>query len=478
MKNKGLWLLLGVTAVAVSASVFDYVWQERKDEKKAENSFVFRLKPSDVTDITFILSEPSTITHDGQALVTNKLMLSHGSLGWSIVSPINELADQESVKSELESLLKEKSTDVGGAREKVDWEQFGLAQPRGSITLKDKSGKTIEVSVSTRKNFQGEAYLRRNDEKQVLLGQPNWYAALEKQIFFYRDKRPLKFPATEIEKVRIENGKNIVEFEIKDSKWSLPSRPKWKLDQALVRDMLSKLTGNSLSAIQNEGHLRPEDLQPFKAAKNSVHIKVDLKDKGSWLAHLIEGKDKTYSIYVVDPAMIGVLPTVDAEKFLNLTPENLRDKNAPFDFKKTDIHKIELKLAKKSVEVEKKKEGWEVVNKSDPQLKIDSRKVSTLLDRLQGLEVVEFLGTKAANEGNRRIAMKDAEGKTLLELVFSEAQKKKIRGVDRSVVTAKSSLMDEAVEVDAIKIRDLGLDELLSSKPKDEDNGKGKGEKP
>lgn len=470
MKNKGMWILTALTAVAVSAAVFDFQWTKVKEESKSNAALVFGVKPENVHEFTLVFTDPAKIVKDGVPIVTNKTTLAFEGGQWMIKSPIDEPADQENARTFVEQLSGEKSQEVGGQKDKIDWAEFGLDSPKGSIAVKDTNGKVIEISVG-RRNFQNESYLRRNQENKVLLGGASWYPKLDKPFFEFRDKRPIRF-AEELKRVQIKTPIETFEFVNRDTKWSLVSKPKWKLDQNKVREVLGKLTGNSLSGIVAEGKLNPSATQPFQKA--AIEFTADLKDK-KWSAKLIETKAldgegqskdlKSYLLWIQEPSMIATMAQFDAEKFFRMTLDEFRDRQAPFDFRKAEVQRIEIRSAKSRVELEKKEDAWKIITQSDPKLGVDASKIASFVDRLSELEAMEFQ-TKPAGvlAGERMISVKDANGKTLLDLALSEAHKRKVNGVDRAIVTAKSSLIDETLSIDENKVKTLGLDEMLSPK--------------
>lgn len=459
--KKGMWIFVAVAALAVSAAVFDFQWEKLQEEKKDREAMVFPSKPEELTEVSMVLAKSFTVMKDGQSTVTNKMVLRRENDQWWIKAPIDELADQESVRMLISSLVNERAQDLGA--EKVNWSDFGLDQPKGSFIVKDNKDRVTEIAVSTRKNFQGDAYLRRDAEEKVLLGSAGWYPRLDKELFDYRDKRPLRADASLIEKIRIREGALAAEFVVADSKWSLVSHPQWKLDQGKVRELLGQLTGPKLKSILAEGRIKKGDLKPFQG-KTVAHIEVDMKEGKEWRAEIAPGPEHDYLVHIPEPSFLATMERADADRFFRLKLEELRDKSAPFDFKMSEMKKIELRSAEKSVELERKDDQWRVVEKSDPQLDVDPKKVSTLVSRLQSLEAMQYLGDQKKVPEAKKIAIKNAEGTPILELVFSDAKKQKVNGVERVVITAKSNLVEEAFALDELKVKDLGFDELFKVK--------------
>ncbi|PWU17363.1 MAG: hypothetical protein C5B49_09115 [Bdellovibrio sp.] len=499
MKNKGLWIFGALTAVAVSAAVFDFQWEKKTEEKKTEDSIVFKdFKPDQCVSLELTTANPASLVKDGTPVLENTVVLKKEKDEWWIKSPIEELADQAAVRSFLEGLPAEKATEIAALGQKeAEWETFGLDKPKGSIRVTNQGGGTTEISVSGRKNFQGEAYLRRNREDKPLLGSSTWHTKMEKSLFDFRDKRLLQAKTEDVRKLAVRahdvrrgsaahDGSGSaapVVLEFRDGVWFLPAKPKWKIDQGQVREILDKLTMGSLTSIQKEGQLKSEDTKEF--AKPSATIEVTLSSTGSkadakiWTAQLVSGKDKDSShdstnsnantkIRTSNPSRIGTISNSDAEKLTKFSEDQLRDKASPFDFKKADVHKVEIKMADQVLQAEKSDNDWKVVAKSDPQLNVDAKKIAAVLDRVQSLEAVEFMPRgEAPGKTQNSISVKDSSGKSLVDLVFGETQKKKINGVDRSVVLAKSNLVDEIVAVDASKVKDLGVEEIFPAKKED-----------
>lgn len=465
MKNKGMWILVAATAVAVSASVFDFQWEKHKEEKKNIESLVVNFKADEISEFSVVFAEPTTLRLNGQGVVTNKASFEKKEGQWRAVAPIDELADQAAITDFLEPLVNEKAQELGGQSDQVDWSQYGLDAPKGALTLKTSSGQSVEIAVSSRKNFQGEAYLRRNQENKVLLGAASWYPRIEKKLVDFRDKRPIRLEAAKISRVTIAKGGAEQVLELKDSQWRNPKREKWKLDQNQIRDMISKLTGKTIVQFVAEGKVEEQDLAPFKSAKSVIRLSAQFGESEKWTARMIETPDKFFLLHVQEPTpALVTLAAVDGVKVADFNIDQLRDKSAPFDFNKTEVQQIELKTAKGSVQIKKKDESWEVVNKSDEKLEVDPKKVVSLIDRLRNLEVSEYLSATNKVADAQKISLLKSDGAAVLHLVFSESQKRKINGVEQSIVLAKSSLADEALAVEASKLVDLGLEDILTVK--------------
>lgn len=464
-KNKALYMWSAVTAVAIAAAVFDYQWDKRTQEQKSIADRVLKLEASQVREIELILENPASVTKDSIPLMTNKILLSKSEQGWRIKSPVEELADQSAVEGYVEWLAHERVSQVA-AKEPIDWEGFGLETPKGSIQIKDEQGRAFKINVSNRKNFEGDAFLRRNDEEKVFLGNAMWFSNIEKTLIEFRDKRILRIPVAEIKRFQLKLAKVTLPFERKDSVWILATKPMWKLDQNRVRELIATLTGPLVVEFKREGAIRPADLNEYALEKSRSSIEVEVAEGMTWTAELSEHKDQNVFVRVSDPSMVVAISGGDGDKLSQVTADDFRDRKAPFELSRDKLKSIEMTKAGLGLRAEKEQNNWQVREKTEG-TKVDGTQISGLIERLRNLEVAEYVpGVKDVGADATSIVMKDNTGTTQFSLSFGRLETiKRAGGGERAVVLAKSSLADEIISIDKDQFDALQLANLLGEKP-------------
>lgn len=451
-----------VTLIAVAAAILDLKNETDKLDRKEADALVVNLKKDQISEIEFVTLTPSNLKQSDKEILTNQFTLEKKSEGWFLKAPIQELADQEAVQRFLDSVTDEKASEVLGLGVAPDWSKFGLQKPKGTVTLKDNSGKTTKIDVSNRKNFEDGSYLRRNEETKVLVGSSAWHTQIDRKIFEFREKRLLRLTANQIEKLNLNTKEEQIDLSYKEGQWTLDQKPSWKLDQTRVQELINSLTGSVITDYLKEGQVLPDDRKKFNVDRPLTTVKLLLKDNKNWSARFGSLKNQAYPVESLEPPMIVNVAAFDGEKIVEAKASDLRDKTTPFEFNKADVQKIELKLSDQMIELEKSDKDWKVSRSKGAEF--DPNKTSGLIDKIRALKVSEFLESNAGLNGpiKKTLLLKDSSGKLLMELGLGSSQKKKIKGSDRIFYTAQSSLVSELVVIEESRVKDLGLDEIFN----------------
>lgn len=471
-KNKALFMWGAVATVAIAAAVFEFQWEKLQEEKKSQANRVFRVESSQVAALE-VTGASFTVNRGGTPMMTNKFRVEKttGEKGdaWFIKSPIEERADQDEVQGFIEGLVQERATEVSLNDPSVDWSQFGLDKPMGSLQIFDRSGQSSMLSIGSRKNFQGDAYLRRGDESKVLLGTSSWFGRVEKTLLDFRDKRILRHPSMTIQSVKIQQGNKLTQFQLKDARWFSPDHPEWKLDQTKVREVLAALVGDVISDFTREGEVPAIDLKEWGLSTPALTLSVMIEGQTKpWTAEISKVQDHNHFIKVSDPAMVVSVMSAEAGKFFDIDLQKFRDPRSPFDFDQGKVAKVEVKLGKDFFKAQKSGTEWSIVEKSIEkgvdQVALTPETVTNLLKRLRDLEVEQFSGPAAAINDSvaTQIRLSDEQDQTLLQLVLGEASKNKKGEVQsKATLMAKSNLSTDAFTLEQEKAQELGINLFL-----------------
>jgi len=464
-KNKALIMWGAVAVVAIAAAVFDFQWEKLQTEKKSQTTKVLQMESSQVA--AFELTAASfSVNREGTPLMTNKVRFEKTPEGWWIKSPIDERANQDQVLGFLEGVIQERAPEVNLTDAEVDWSQFGLEKPLGTIQLFDQSNQSYRISVGARKNFQGDAYLRRGEEQRVLLGTSGWFTRIEKTLFDFRDRRILREASMNIKAVRIVEGKQDTRFVLQGATWVTPEKPDWKLDQVKVREILSGLVGDVVTEFKREGIASQSELKEFGLAPAALQIEVTIEGKEQpWKAELSKLESQNHLVRVSEPAMVAVVASSDVGKFFGLDIAKLRDLKSPFEFEKGKVAKVEVKHGDDFFRASKTGESWTIEEKSTDQADLKAELVSQLVEKVQELEAKEFRGAAEAQKAERvptEIRLSNDKGETVLELVLGDLQKRRVGGPSTNLVLARSNLSDEVFTIELEKAQELGINAFLA----------------
>lgn len=486
-KNKALFMWAAVTAVVVAGAVFDLQWEKHETDKKLTSAKVFAADSGQIAAFEIVFQNPATVYFDGVASMTNRARFVKRpatkdlSEAWWIENPVEERANQDAVLGFVEALAQERainianSNDETGSQGKVEWSSFGLDQPKGSIAIFDPTGQSSTVIVGTRINFEGKAYLRRNEENQVLLGSSDWLNRIEKSLSEFRDHRILRQPAASVKFIEFLIGPKTHRFERKDEKWIFIQQPTWELDQNKVRELIGQLFGDMIMDYKREGKLTSADMKEFGLDQPTMRLRVGIDGmKEDWTATISNVRSSVVFMQINRPSMIVSVDVGDGLRMIEMDPAKLRDRHTPFNFDKAKVAEVEIRSGDSVLKAKKKGSEWSVVENSS-KLPIKPEAVGQFLDRLRGLEVLDYLDKKSelTGQGTTSVSLRTGTGEPVLELVYTERQQQKIAGREVFAITASSSLNPVNFAIDENKIKDLQVNSLLygATEPKLEETG-------
>src|SRR4051812_38581982 len=119
-------LVFTVFVIALAAYVFFFEYQkgEKTDEKKINDSLVFSgFESAKVKGITV---SPNLMNREFDIKAEKREGI------WHLLSPINDVADNDAIETFVHSLLEEKSQDTLLGDQVGDLKTYGLDHPKGS----------------------------------------------------------------------------------------------------------------------------------------------------------------------------------------------------------------------------------------------------------------------------------------------------------------------------------------------------------
>jgi hypothetical protein len=432
MRKKKLLLFAAFVAIVCGYAIYDYQAGKSFERQKDLQSFVLPFKEEQIQQVQLTNKNGVTIE------------LKKETDGWKMIKPQSEMADQKAVEEFIQGLVTEKSSDVASEGDALDLSAYGLDQPLAKITVVNNGGETQEFKLGKNKNFQGDAYIQKNDDKKVLVVSSTWFSKADKGPLDFRDKRLMKFPNLEAKKITFEKDKEKFELLKNEGDWVLASNPEWKLDQNKVRELLSMLNLTNALEYISEQEPTPQEMQKWGLSKPRLRVKVDLKDGKIWSAAFAAGTDKVHRVLTSEPRQVMKISPTDSDKFYVMTADSFRDRYEPFQFERGENQEVQIKLGKESYN-----------------LKPENDKTQKLLSRLRTLTLAEFRETPGVRFENE-ISVK-SEGKEVFHFQWGNLQKVRINNSETSVFSAQTSKYPKSFTMLESDIKSLQLDELTKN---------------
>jgi hypothetical protein len=448
--KKTSWFAIFV-AVLVAGTYYVEFYQANKEEQQ---------KTEEAKIVSFAADHIHQIEVENKS---GKVLLKRDPNGWRMEEPVKDWADSQYVDDFVSGLTEEKALEVAAEGENINWPLYSLDKDFSKVTFTNQEGASITVSASAKMNFEGNGFLRRNQENKVLVSSSQWAMRTQKAPLEFRDKRLFRGKIGSVEGIGIKSQKDEFELTNKEARWVNEKQASIKLDQNKVREILTSL---------NE--IKAQEFLPAlpKGSTSKTKINLKLKDK-SWSADILQGTDRAYYAVVTEPAFVLKLDPGQVDKFRDMTFISLRDRKEPFDFQNLIVKKIELQTKLKKVTLVKEKDQWQL--EGDSSKKVDQNAVRSFITFLSDSAVSEYLekseqaGFKSADN---RITLKDDTQKVLYELTWGPELKKKALVGEKTLILAKSSLFPDIFGLDQSVIDSWGLMNLV---PADQNKVKDKG---
>jgi hypothetical protein len=408
-------VLISAVAITVGYAAYDFYDQKQTDDKKNLQSQIVKLTKTEVNEIQIIRTDGT-------------ISLEKVNGDWKINSPIQELADNQSVEDYLTAATLEKSTAVVKEGQGIDYKIFQLDPSKAKLVFRSPQ-KTVTVEVGGIKNFDGDSYIRVNGEDRVLVASSIWFARGDKKVFDFQDKRLMKSDPAGVSKLTIKRPNDTIAIEKRNDLWVYVDHPDWKIDQNKARDLIA-----SLSSIQAYDF---QKIDPAPAVKMSVEATLKTNTwKSSWALNAVQTPDSK---------LWYKINQTDFDKYFKLKKEALRDRSLPFLFKKDVVAKIDFKSPVKTFSLD--------------------HPDSSFLSKLAKLEAYEFLGKKEQLGKNiKEVKLLGKDGDVVFALQMSGPEKHKFDGLEKAVYLAKTNLFDEYIYIDSVAIDNLGIESLAEKK--------------
>lgn len=453
MKIKGSQLFyLFVVVLVGSIYYFDYYKEEEGKKKKDQDAVIVPLLKDDVVRI-----ELKNASGEFELVKSEK--------GWDLKKPIEDLAAPDETNGWVQSLTTEKSVEKIGEGESFEWATYGLDKPIGTLLVYPKAGNKIQLEISAKKNFEGNPFIKKNDEKVVYVGDALWSSLLAKTAKELREKKILRTPLNELESVVITQGKSDLQLNMLEGKWTAPAQAHWRLDQNKVREVVNAVHDMHATDFVLESDPDKEQMSSFGFSPPALKVSYRLKGEKVWEAVFGQDKNKAWYVWPKDLKRVAKVESSQVDKLAKASLLEMRDREEPFIFNKEDVKKVNI-AGEKPVELSKEGENW----KASVPGAVESEEVSQLLEHIRQLRVGEFLDGKPTAPGiessKKHFVLSDTQGKNLLELKIGDSFKKKESKGERTYFYAKSSGYPDVIALKEEDVKTLETDKLFKTEAK------------
>lgn len=302
MKLKGRSILVIALLIFGGYAFYDFKKDQTKEMKQAE---AVRLLTVDFDQVDAVTIEKGD----------QKISLKRTVDGWNMEEPLKDLADNTAVDDLIKNSATEKIIEVVKDEPKIDWSLYGLDKPLGKITYHSTAGKQNVFEIGTKRNFEENAYARRDSESRVLLVNSVWQNRINKQPIDFRDRRVLRHKMAAIDSLKLKNTAGSLELQLLDGKWVAPKAKSEVLDQNKVRELLQGIA-DAKAAEYIEGKA--------PALKPLFTLNLQLAEK-NWTAEVGQAQDLKIYAKVSDPAFVLKLEPGAMDKLIKLTIEDLKE---------------------------------------------------------------------------------------------------------------------------------------------------------
>ncbi len=337
-KQKKFAIFAACVFVVVGYAVYDYRSVLSEAKKSTEQKRVFPLDPDQVQKLV--------LKTNGQEIAVERDVK-----GWKMTKPAADVADGEAIEKYIDGISTETAQETVVEGDKVELANFGLDQPKGELELILNSGESHRFQIGSRKNYQGDAYLRKDGENKVQIASSTWFTKLDKTAVDFRDKRLMRRSNASTEKITFEKGSEKFQLSKKDAQWFLDAHPDWKLDQNKVRELLGQLNSTEVLEFIAEGNAKSEELKKWGLQPAQFRLTMEAsKDSGlkPWVADFAMGSDKVGRVHVSEPDFVLKIAPSELGKFQILSADGFRDRAEPFQFDRAKVKKLDIKLGSKS----------------------------------------------------------------------------------------------------------------------------------
>src|SRR5947207_7615238 len=317
---------------------------------------------------------------------------------WEIVKPLHTRADDQKINDLIAQVTTARIQQFV-ADDKGDLHPYGLAEPRGSLTLfaqDDKQGQTLQIGGVPEKG-KDQVYVRFSPRAFVYTLPKKIEEILNRKPNDLRDRHLVRIDTKILDRLTIDApGKGKTVLGRKDENWTIASRNNAPANSSEVRRLIDTLQNEQVtrfvedvaSNLPKYGLDKPQVTVTFSsfASENTAETKAGEQPFASVAFGKVEGND-VYARVGDEPFVVAVRRNLLDRIFAD--PIQWQDLSI-FNFKPEQIHRLSVTTDKESALVRAANNQWNWAKGSGP---INQTNLQSLLDSLATLRTVRWIGS-------------------------------------------------------------------------------------
>jgi Domain of unknown function (DUF4340) len=317
---------------------------------------------------------------------------------WDIMKPLHTRADDQKINDMIAQITMARIEQFVAA-DNGDLHPYGLAEPRGSLTLfaqNDKQGQTLQIGnvsgkdkdqIYVRFSKRGFVYTLPQKVDEILNNKPN----------DLRDRHLVRIDTKILDRLTIDApGKSKTVLARKDENWTIANRNNAPANSSEVRRLIDTLQNEQVtrfvedvaSNLPKYGLDKPQLTLTFSsfASENTAETKAGEQPFTSVAFGKVEGND-VYARVGDEPFVVAVRKTLVDQIFTDpLQWQNL----AIFNFKPDQIHRLTVTTDKEAGLVRGPNNQWSWMKGTGP---INQTNLQSFLGTLATLHAVRWIGS-------------------------------------------------------------------------------------
>lgn len=320
---------------------------------------------------------------------------------WDIVKPLHTRADDQKVSDVIAEVTTAQIQQFV-ADDRGDLHQYGLAEPRGSLTVfaqDDKEGRTLQIGGVPEKEKE-QVYVRFSPRAFVYTLPKKIEEILNYKPNDLRDRHLLRIDTKILDRLTIDApGKGKTVLARKDENWTVSSRSNAPANSSEVRRLIDTLQNEQVtkfvedvaSNLPKYGLDKPQLTVTFSsfASENTAETKAGEQPFASIAFGKVEG-DAVYARVGDEPFVVAARKSLLDQIFTD--PLQWQDL-AILNFKPDQIHRLSLTTDKMLALVRGQDKQWTWSMGSGP---INQANLQSLLNTLSTLHAMRWSGSTTA----------------------------------------------------------------------------------
>ena len=323
---------------------------------------------------------------------------------WEIVKPLHARADDQKV-GDLLAQVTTARIEKFVADDRGDLHPYGLAEPRGSITLftpEDKQGQILQIGSVPEKEKE-QIYVRFASRNAVYTLPKKIEEILNTKPNDLRDRHLVRFETNVLDRITIDAaGRNKIVLARKNENWTIANRNNQpanadevnRLIETLKNAQITKFAADVASELGKYGLDKPQlqlTLSSF-ASENTAETKSGEQPFATIAFGKTEGED-VYARLGDEPFIVAVKRNLLDKIFVD--PLQWQDV-VIFRFKPEQVHRLSVVTDREQSITRGPKNEWKWVTGNGP---INQTNVQSLLNTLTSLHAVRWVGATTPAHG-------------------------------------------------------------------------------